>query len=210
MSRKKTVLSKDSRTRMKNRSAIISAAGRVFADLGYEACTIRDIIRESGLSPGTFYNNFRDKESLFLHIVGDSMKRVRLQTGLAKEQAKSGREFIYECLKAFFEVFSDDPLLMKIVARNQIVFRQFAYQTRHLKGMMYDIESALQWAIEKELLPKVPIDLTALALTGSSFEVLESLTHKSKPDIENSCEFLTELFLGGIRKVAVSYRSSDV
>ncbi|HMY69661.1 MAG TPA: hypothetical protein PL163_23655, partial [Leptospiraceae bacterium] len=124
-------------------------------------------------------------------------------------QAKSGREFIYECLKAFFEVFSDDPLLMKIVARNQIVFRQFAYQTRHLKGMMYDIESALQWAIEKELLPRVPIDLTALALTGSSFEVLESLTHKSKPDIENSCAFLTELFLGGIRKVASSYRASE-
>jgi AcrR family transcriptional regulator len=45
-----------------NRQAILDAARRVFAQLGYEAASVRDIIRGTELASGTFYNYFKSKE----------------------------------------------------------------------------------------------------------------------------------------------------
>lgn len=52
-------------TKASNRQAIIDAARRVFAELGYGATTVRDIIRETELASGTFYNYFKSKEEVF-------------------------------------------------------------------------------------------------------------------------------------------------
>ena len=44
------------RTKARNREAILAAARQVFAELGYEAASVRDIIRRTDLASGTFYN----------------------------------------------------------------------------------------------------------------------------------------------------------
>ena len=43
---------------------ILAAAKRVFADKGYEAATVSDIIRGTDLASGTFYNYFRSKDEI--------------------------------------------------------------------------------------------------------------------------------------------------
>ena len=52
-------------TKQANRTAILDAARAVFADLGYGAATVRDIVRRTDLATGTFYNYFPDKEAVF-------------------------------------------------------------------------------------------------------------------------------------------------
>ncbi|HWU68578.1 MAG TPA: TetR/AcrR family transcriptional regulator, partial [Stenotrophobium sp.] len=59
-----------------NQAAILNAAHDAFVDLGYDAITIRDIIRKSGLAAGTFYNYFPDKESVFRALVESSLCTV--------------------------------------------------------------------------------------------------------------------------------------
>jgi len=54
--------SKRERTKASNRAAILEAARDVFAELGYDAATVRDIVRRTDLASGTFYNYFPDKE----------------------------------------------------------------------------------------------------------------------------------------------------
>ena len=44
-----------------NRRAILDAARLVFARIGYDAACIRDIIRQTSLASGTFYNYFKSK-----------------------------------------------------------------------------------------------------------------------------------------------------
>ena len=52
---------KRARSKAANRRAILAAGRRVFARIGYEATTVRDIIRETDLASGTFYNYFKSK-----------------------------------------------------------------------------------------------------------------------------------------------------
>ena len=56
---------KRERNKAQNRAAILDAARDVFTELGYDASTVRDVIRRTRLGSGTFYNYFPDKESVF-------------------------------------------------------------------------------------------------------------------------------------------------
>ena len=50
------------------RTAMMQAAVHVFAEKGYYAATIRDIVAEANVAIGTFYFYFPDKETLFVHL----------------------------------------------------------------------------------------------------------------------------------------------
>jgi AcrR family transcriptional regulator len=48
------------------RARIVDAAVHVFAEKGYHAATMQDVVRRSGLSVGAIYTYFRSKDDLFL------------------------------------------------------------------------------------------------------------------------------------------------
>src|SRR5258708_12818157 len=50
------------------RTQILDAAVRCFAQTGYYATTIEDVVRETGLSRGALYLYFPSKEALYLAI----------------------------------------------------------------------------------------------------------------------------------------------
>ena len=56
---------KREQTKTANRLAILDAARVVFGEMGFEAATVRDIIRRTPLSVGAFYNYFRSKEEVY-------------------------------------------------------------------------------------------------------------------------------------------------
>ena len=51
------------------RDLILESAFEVFGELGFESTTIKHIAREAGISAGSIYNYFRDKEDLFISTV---------------------------------------------------------------------------------------------------------------------------------------------
>src|SRR5437879_6587907 len=61
----------DERVSGSSRAELIGAAATVFAEGGYDATSVEEVIRRAGLSKGTFYFNFADKEHLFLAVIQD-------------------------------------------------------------------------------------------------------------------------------------------
>jgi AcrR family transcriptional regulator len=58
-----------------SRQEFIDAAAEVFAERGYDAAPVDEVIRRAGLSKGTFYFNFASKADLFLAVVEDRIDR---------------------------------------------------------------------------------------------------------------------------------------
>ena len=52
-------------TKAQNRETILTAAKSVFAQMGFAAASVRDIIRATPLASGTFYNYFKSKEEVY-------------------------------------------------------------------------------------------------------------------------------------------------
>ena len=89
-------------TKERNRAAILDAARAAFSELGYGGTAVRDIVRRTDLSPGTFYNYFPDKESVFLALVEESTARIRALLREARTSASSLEEFVLGAYRAWF------------------------------------------------------------------------------------------------------------
>ena len=61
-----------------------SPRARVFSDIGYGAASVRDIVRETDLATGTFYNYFPDKESVLRALVDEIAVEARARVRAAR------------------------------------------------------------------------------------------------------------------------------
>jgi len=62
--------------RAERRTALLAAARDVFAERGYAAATIDDVVARAGVARGTFYLYFKDKRDVFRALVDDFFARV--------------------------------------------------------------------------------------------------------------------------------------
>lgn len=77
------------------RTAMMQAAVKVFAEKGYYAATVRDVVAEANVAIGTFYFYFPDKETLFLYLYEETadfllqtlQQAINQQKGLARQIA---------------------------------------------------------------------------------------------------------------------------
>src|SRR3954447_7546917 len=64
-----------------NRAKLLVAARKVFAEKGYGEATARDIVRETDLASGTFYNYFADKQDAFMALLDEMGEKGRAVVG---------------------------------------------------------------------------------------------------------------------------------
>jgi AcrR family transcriptional regulator len=73
--------------KQRTRQNIMAAARRLFAELGYEGATIRDIATAAGMSTGAVFANFTDKSDLFSQIMAEDGAAVVDVMQAAADQA---------------------------------------------------------------------------------------------------------------------------
>src|SRR3954463_14689410 len=83
-------------TKQANRTAILDAAREVFADLGYGAATVRDIVRRTDLATGTFYNYFPDRGAVSRALLSESAEQTRAVVRDARRRARTLEDFVRE------------------------------------------------------------------------------------------------------------------
>ncbi|MDQ6435501.1 TetR/AcrR family transcriptional regulator [Mesorhizobium sp. LHD-90] len=74
------------------RKQILEGARRVFINMGFDAASMNDITREAGVSKGTIYVYFNNKEELFEALIEDERKTIFANLYDALEQEGSVRD----------------------------------------------------------------------------------------------------------------------
>ncbi len=80
---------------------MMQAAVQIFAERGYQAATIRDIVKQADVSIGTFYFYFPDKETLFVHLYEETADFL-IQT---LQQAANSRTTFHQQVKAIVQSY---------------------------------------------------------------------------------------------------------
>ena len=106
---------KREQTKLQNRQLIVAAARRVFAELGYGATTVRDIIRATPLASGTFYNYFKSKEEVFQAVRDEVALAIRPRLHEERMKATTVEEFIGCSFRTFFEFVADDRVNFRTI-----------------------------------------------------------------------------------------------
>ncbi|MGB8364894.1 MAG: TetR/AcrR family transcriptional regulator [Rhizomicrobium sp.] len=185
-------------TKAQNRHTILEAARQVFAELGYGAATVRDIIRATPLASGTFYNYFTSKEEVFQAIQDESALRIRPR--LHEERAKAGsiEEFISGSFRTFLEYVASDESNFRAIRRNTDTLR-VRMDTQEIIAGFQELREDLERAIAKGLFPPVDADYLMAAFVGVAFEIAERMLRRDDADPAAAAEFATALFLGGVK-----------
>jgi len=189
---------KREQTKQQNRLIILDAARRVFAELGYGATTVRDIIRATPLASGTFYNYFKSKEEVFQAIRDEIALAIRPRLHEERMKAKTVEEFITSTFRTFFEYVADDRVNFRSIRLDATRMR---VDTPEVIAGFEELRQDIEAAIAKGLFPPVDADYLMAAIAGVAFELAEQMLRREPHDPAAAADFATALFLGGVRKL---------
>ena len=201
MTKAPTIDGKRERTKAQNRAAILDAARAVFAELGYDAAGVRDVIRRTELASGTFYNYFPDKEAVFRAVLDESAHEIRRRLRGVRGGARTVEEFVGDAYRAWFEFLVEDELLFQLMQRNAGPIRA-VFGDPILGAAVEDLLEDLGAAIARRDLPPFDAEYMAGAMAGTALELGVRMAEREPADVEGAARFATELFLGGITRLS--------
>ena len=188
------------RTKAANRAAILEAALAVFAEAGYDAAGVRDIIRRTDLASGTFYNYFPDKEAIFRALVEDTGREARRRVRAARRRATTAEEFVGGAYRAFFEYIVEDPERFAFMRRNLDTLRT-RFGDAVLPASTDELADDLRDAIAAGHVPPVDVEYCAHAMIAVGLELGTRLAERDPPDVEGATRFASALFLGALDRI---------
>jgi AcrR family transcriptional regulator len=182
-----------------NRAKLLAAARKVFAEKGLGAATARDIVRETDLATGTFYNYFDSKEEVFTALISELAEKARDRVR-AERRARdlTVEQRVEAAYRAYFELVIEERELFEVFRRNAGVVAAMADRDWFAEGERDLLEDLVEWARAGEM-PDVGLALLAQAMFGAGVHVAIHLVDEQQPDIDAAARFCTKLFVGGVR-----------
>jgi AcrR family transcriptional regulator len=194
-------LSKLQSNKERNRRRIIDASFEVFVKIGLDKASIADIVQESGLARGTFYNYFETKEEVWSELLLIFLTRFSSAAHHARtERGKDARSFIEQGYKGFLEIL-EDPKLLALIFQNQTAVRSTLLQTGALEGVFNLLEVDMKESGFFDHLTPRKRYLAGVSMVGAAFEIIVQLGSKGEQlDSAKLASELADLFVFGIGK----------
>ena len=187
---------KRAQAKEENRRVILDAARRVFAELGYGATTVRDIIRATPLASGTFYNYFRSKEEIFQAMRDETALALRPRLREARAKAQTADAFVLETFLAFFTYVAQRRGSVSGTKRTEAVHVRVG-PAEVLAGFA-ELRDDLEGAIARGLFAPVDAEYLTASMVGIAFELAAILQRRESAGPEETARFATALVMGGL------------
>jgi AcrR family transcriptional regulator len=180
-----------------NRAKLLAAARRVFAEKGLGAATARDIVRQTDLATGTFYNYFDDKEHVFQALLEELAEKARAAVREQQTPGLSLEERVELAYGVYFALVLEERELFAVVRRNADLVAMTPGKELFEAGIADLIEDLREWADAGDV-PGVDLDYLATAMVGVGFQVATHLVDRDPPDTGAAALFCTTLVLRGL------------
>jgi AcrR family transcriptional regulator len=92
---------------------LVEAAREVFAQRGFAATRIADIVERAGMSQGAFYRHFPDRDAVFLAAVHDPIEAIFAATARTEEDSSSDEAAIVARHTRFFRAYAEHRGLLR-------------------------------------------------------------------------------------------------
>ncbi len=185
-----------------NHAKLLAAARKVFAQKGLVGATARDIVRETDLATGTFYNYFDDKEEAFRAVLEEFSEQARARAREMRRQPGVGlEERIFNAYCSYFELVVADPQMFEFLRRNADMVAMVGAEDMFQEAVDELVEDMGAWVAEGELPEEVRPWLlyVARSLAGGAFQIAAHMADEGASDPDATARFCTRLMLDGLR-----------
>lgn len=183
--------------KVENRTALLKAARAVFAEMGFGAASVRDIVRRTDLASGTFYNYFKDKDEIFEAVVGELTGELLKRHRAGRARATTTEDFFRRHYAVYFDFIVEDAELLAMARKNFTAIRTLLDKP-DVRALALALNDDIRAAIASGLLPKVDVSYLAAAMGGIAFEISVIMVARDPVNPVAAVEFATRLMMGGL------------
>ncbi len=190
------------------RTAMMQAAVRVFAQKGYHAATVRDIVSEADVAIGTFYFYFPDKETLFVHLFEETAAFLLQAIDQALISRSSFPAQLEAAVQAYVNVAFYEPAVVQLLLVGgmgsvpSLAERRVEYREKLIRAWHRPLLAALEG---KQIEPQ-NTRRTAEALVGAYDEIVFHLLASTQTEREAQ-QAVGEMVQFGLRAVGYLYHA---
>jgi len=189
---------KREQTKQQNRQAILDAAREVFAEMGYQAATVRDIIRRTGLSVGAFYNYYRSKEEVYEALSDDGVRRFRPILAAQYETASDFQTYIRGAIEAYFNFLVEEHRAERVGHAPGERHPHLRTETPEMQAVFEQVRWSISDALGRGGGEAVDADYLAASCIAIAREIGERMVERRPIDVPDAVEFAVQMILGGI------------
>ncbi|MFO7539413.1 MAG: TetR/AcrR family transcriptional regulator, partial [Chloroflexota bacterium] len=166
------------------RTHMMQAAVQVFAEKGYHAATVRDIVTMADVAVGTFYFYFPDKESLFTHLyeeTADFLIQTLQQAGYSRSQWDQQVQAI---IQAYVNLAIYEPAIIQVLLLGGMGVPALATRRQRWREQLIQVwQRPLKQAVTEQQVADLDSHYAAAAVIGAVDEVILNLLNQSDPEL---------------------------
>ncbi|MFO7890865.1 MAG: TetR/AcrR family transcriptional regulator [bacterium] len=186
---------------------ILNAAMKLFSETDFHEVTVDEIAQSVGLSKGTLYLYFKNKEDLFFSIIKAKSNELftRLENSLKNDLPFE--EILQNFIKAHLNFFKENKAYFKIIHSEKCRMTMDDHYRMHDLGIkvfnqfLKHTEKLVQAGKKENSIGNIDTDIAARGLRGilNSF-VFQWIFTNEKISIQKETEQIKNLFLYGVSK----------
>ncbi|PJG86163.1 HTH-type transcriptional repressor FabR [Conservatibacter flavescens] len=133
----------------KTRRALIDAAfNQLSAEKSFSNLSLREVAREAGIAPTSFYRHFRDMDELGLTMVDEAGLILRQLMRQARKRLESGGSVIVISVETFFEFIHNSPNVFRLLLRESSGSSQ-AFRTAAAREIKHFVDELAEYIMHR-------------------------------------------------------------
>lgn len=169
--------------------------------------SLREVTREAGIAPNSFYRHFRDMDELavaLIELAGSSLRKI---IGAARQRATAERSVVRSSVEAFMEQLDADQKLL------HILLREGSVGSPAFKAAVEDVLRSFEEELQADLIRLARLNgtglhepaLTAKAITRLVFAIGASamdMPRERLPEVTDQLEQMVRMIVVGTQTMA--------
>jgi AcrR family transcriptional regulator len=211
MSRSAPLPSEDPSTARKtaiSREDLLAAALRLIGPhRSVSSLSLREVAREAGIAPNSFYRQFRDMDELAVALIDLAGRSLRKIVGAARQRVKTERSMVRASVEAFIEQVRADDKLLHVLLREgtvgsdafkQAVDRELSFFEDELRIDLIRLTAADGAVLHQPELVAKGITRLAFAMGATAMD----LPPQRDPELIEQLSELVRMIIAGSRAMA--------
>jgi AcrR family transcriptional regulator len=149
------------------RTALVSSARALFAERGYAAVSIEEIVRRARVTRGALYHHFEDKADLFRAVFDDVQQGLARQLmEAASSQPDPAKHLEVGCL-AFLDACTEPDVKRIVLLDGPAVLGWECWHESDVNFGLEMLQVSIEAAIDGGLVERQPVEPLARVLLGA-------------------------------------------
>ena len=198
-----------------SREDIIAAALKLVGpQRSLSTLSLREVAREAGIAPNSFYRQFRDMDELAVALIERAGESLRQIIGEARQRATSDRSIVRGSIEAFMEQLRADDRLLHILLREgtvgsdafkQAVDRQLNFFEEELRLDLIRLAEANKTGLFEPALTAKAITRLVFAMGATAMD----LSQEEYDKLTAQVVLMVRMIVTGTQALAMDARTAD-